>query len=166
MKKADLIKFAADDFCPIDLELDLKYLKKFDRDDDCLIENDNIPDQTFDNWTMHGPSTYCNGLWLAALKAAIEIGKTLNHNYHPLDSWLETGKKNLETKLWNGEYYLYDTKSPHGKAIMADQLCGQWYADLLDLGNIFKPERANAMLKKIFGLNVMKVKEGNIGALN
>lgn len=144
----------------------LKYLKQFDRDDDCLIENDNIPDQTFDNWTMHGPSTYCNGLWLAALAAAIEIAKILNHNYQPMDKWLEMGKKNLESKLWNGEYYLYDTKSSHGKAIMADQLCGQWYADLLGLGDIFQRDRVEKTLKKIFDFNVMKVGNGDIGAIN
>lgn len=143
-----------------------RYLKQFDRDGDCLVENDNIPDQTYDNWTMHGPSVYCNGLWLASLKAVIEIAKVLGEDYKEFQDWFEKGKKNLEEKLWNGDYYLYDTLSPHKENIMADQLCGQWYADLLGLGDVFKRENVNNVLKKIFDYNVMKIKDGNIGAIN
>ena len=142
------------------------YLKQFDRDNDCLIENDNIPDQTYDNWTMHGPSTYCNGLWLASLSAIIEIAKILNKDYKLFQSWLEIGKMNLETKLWHGDYYFYDTKSPHKENIMADELCGQWYADLLGLGDIFQKDRVEKTLKKIFNFNVMKISDGKIGAIN
>ena len=144
----------------------IKYLKQFDRDNDCLIENDNIPDQTYDNWTMHGPSTYCNGLWLASLKAGIEIAKVLNKDYKLFEAWFEMGKMNLESKLWHGDYYLYDTKSEHKENIMADQLCGQWYADLLGLGDIFQRDRVKKVLKKIFDFNVLKVGNGNIGAIN
>ena len=144
----------------------LNYLKQFDKDNDCLIENENIPDQTYDNWTMHGESTYCNGLWLAALKAAVEIGKIIQKDYKDFQGWLETGKKNLESKLWNESYYLFDTKSNHGKNIMADQLCGQWYADLLGLGDIFQYDRVQKTLKTIFDFNVMKIGNGKIGAIN
>lgn len=144
----------------------IKYLKQFDRDNDCLIENDGLPDQTYDNWTMSGPSTYCNGLWLAALKAAAEIAKLLGKDHKLFTSWFEVGRLNLESKLWNGDYYLYDTKSSHRENIMADQLCGQWYADLLGLGDVFQSDRVEKVLKKIFELNVNKVGGGNIGAVN
>lgn len=148
------------------LEKAINHLKKFDRDDDCLIENDNFPDQTYDNWVMHGPSTYCNGLWLSALLAMVEISKYLKKDIEPYNTWLIKGKKSLEEKLWSGNYYLYDTLSDYKNSIMADALCGQWYGDLLDLGDIFDPNKVNKMLKKIFELNVMKVKDGAIGALN
>ncbi len=144
----------------------ITYLKQFDRDNDCLIENDNIPDQTYDNWTMHGPSTYCNGLWLSALKATIEMAKILDKDYKLFEDWFQTGQINLESKLWTGEYYKFDTNSSHGNCIMADQLCGQWYADLLGLGDIFKPERVDSVLKKIYEYNVKKIQGGNIGAIN
>ena len=143
----------------------VKYLKQFDRDNDCLIENDNIPDQTYDNWTMHGASTYCNGLWLASLRAASEIAKVLEKDNKLFDSWFEIGRLNLESKLWNGDYYLYDTKSEHSKNIMADSLCGQWYSDLLELGDIFQKDRVQKTLKKIFDFNVMKI-GGELGAIN
>lgn len=144
----------------------VKYLKQFDRDNDCLIENDNVPDQTYDNWTMAGPSVYCNGLWLAALVSAIEIAKILNKDYKLFSAWFEMGKMNLESKLWKGDYYFFDTKSEHKNCIMADQLCGQWYADLLGLGDIFQNDRIKKVLKKLFDLNVGKIGDGNIGAIN
>ena len=160
----DDVQFLKDAWHPV-VEA-IKYLKQFDRDNDCLIENDNIPDQTYDNWTMYGPSTYCNGLWLASLSAAIEIAKLLGKDYKLFKAWLEMGKMNLESKLWQGDYYLYDTRSPHKGNIMADQLCGQWYADLLGLGDIFQGDRVQKVLKKIFDYNVLKVGNGNIGAIN
>lgn len=144
----------------------IKYLKKFDRDGDCLIENDNLPDQTYDNWTMFGPSTYCNGLWLAALQAAVKIGNILKKDTRLFKKWLKGGKKDLEKKLWNGKYYMFDMKSRHSSNVMADQLCGQWYADLLDLGDIFERKKVRKALRQIFKLNVKKVGGGKIGAIN
>ena len=43
-------------------------------------------------------------------------------------------------KLWNGEYFLYDTSSEYRDDIQADQLAGQWYADLIGLGDLVPSE--------------------------
>ena len=160
-KDIDFLKGAWDSVC-----LAIDYLKKFDRDNDCLIENDDLPDQTFDNWVMKGPSTYCNGLWLAALKAASEMAKVIDKKSLPYENWFEIGRKNLESKLWNGSYYNYDAESEYKESIMADQLCGQWYSDLLELGDILKKDRVEKVLRKIFELNVMKAGNGLVGAIN
>ncbi len=53
----------------------LEHLRKYDRDGDGIPENDAYPDQTYDVWVVHGESAYCGGLWLAALRAAEEIGE-------------------------------------------------------------------------------------------
>jgi non-lysosomal glucosylceramidase len=55
----------------------LTYLKTFDLDGDGIPENSGAPDQTFDDWKLQGVSAYCGGLWIAALEAAIAIGKIL-----------------------------------------------------------------------------------------
>ena len=55
----------------------MTYLGKFDRDGDGIPENDGYPDQTYDEWVVRGDSAYCGSLWLAALRAAEEIGKAL-----------------------------------------------------------------------------------------
>ena len=46
---------------------------EFDTDGDGLIENSGFPDQTYDIWTVSGPSAYTGGLWLGALTAAAAI---------------------------------------------------------------------------------------------
>jgi non-lysosomal glucosylceramidase len=60
---------------------------------------------------MSGPSAYCGGLYLAALQAMAEISSVMNDqesssNYKNI---LEKGKISFETKLWQGEYYLFDS---------------------------------------------------------
>ena len=49
----------------------------YDRDDDGLIENDGFPDQTYDIWTVTGPSAYTAGLWVAALAACVQLGEVM-----------------------------------------------------------------------------------------
>lgn len=148
------------------IEVAIKYLKAFDRDNDGLIENENIPDQTFDNWSLSGPSTYCNGLWLAALLSVIEITKILGKDFTLYKSWFDEGQKNLELKLSNEEYYLLDTNPENKNILMADALCGQWYADLLGLGDVFNKDRVDKTLRNIFRLNVSSVGNGKTGAIN
>ena len=53
------------------------HLQQYDHDGDGLPENNGYPDQTYDEWVVQGESAYCGGLWLAALRAAEEIARTL-----------------------------------------------------------------------------------------
>lgn len=101
----------------------------WDKDGDGLIENDGSPDQTFDTWTMRGPSAYCGGLWLAALHGMTEMGGVLGEA-EEVARWsavLTRGRASFEEKLWAGMYYRFDTASGSRDSIMADQLCGHWY---------------------------------------
>ena len=65
----------------------MEYMLQFDRDGDGLIENDGFPDQTYDAWSVKGPSAYTGGLWLACLYAAAvmarKLGKTLEGKILP-----------------------------------------------------------------------------------
>jgi non-lysosomal glucosylceramidase len=36
----------------------VQWVETFDRDGDGLIENSGFPDQTYDIWTVQGPSAY------------------------------------------------------------------------------------------------------------
>jgi non-lysosomal glucosylceramidase len=49
---------------------------------------------------------------------------------------------------------------------MADQLAGQWYANLTGLGDLVPKEMRVSALKKIFSFNVMNYAKGEMGALN
>jgi non-lysosomal glucosylceramidase len=146
----------------------LEHLRQYDRTGDGLPQDDNYPDQTYDEWIVHGESAYCGGLWLAALRAAEEIGRVLGENnaaskYH---QWFAKGQKTYVDKLWSGDYFRYDTLSEYRDNVQADQLAGQWYANMTGLGDLVPRDMQLKALKKIFDLNVMKFHDGEMGAVN
>jgi hypothetical protein len=68
--------------------------------------------------------------------------------------------------LWNGEYYiqLIDPNSPpsdqFGEGCLADQLFGQWWAHLLDLGHILPEEHVKTTLRSIVQYNFRESFQG------
>jgi non-lysosomal glucosylceramidase len=146
----------------------LEYLRKYDHDGDGIPENDGFPDQTYDVWVVRGESAYCGGLWLAAVRAAEEIARTLGDNaaakkYKEL---FARSQASFINKLWNGSYFSYDTKSEYRDNIQADQLAGQWYATMTGLGDLVPREMQRSALIKIYDNNVMKFAKGEMGAVN
>jgi len=146
----------------------LDHLRQYDRTGDGLPQDDNYPDQTYDEWIVHGESAYCGGLWLAALRAAEEMARVLGDNtavnkYH---DWFAKGQKTYVDKLWSGDYFRYDTLSEYRDNVQADQLAGQWYANMTGLGDLVSRDMQKKALKKIFDLNVMKFHNGEMGAVN
>ena len=147
----------------------LAYLKTFDRDGDGIPENGGAPDQTFDDWRLQGISAYCGGLWLAALEAAVAIAEYLAAHPEPYEfspeesvtppdpvemgkvyqTWLEQAKPLYQETLWNGRYYRLDSESG-SEVVMADQLCGQFYARLLGLADIVPEECALSALQAVY----------------
>ncbi|KAH9680924.1 non-lysosomal glucosylceramidase [Citrus sinensis] len=147
----------------------MEYMEQFDRDGDCLIENDGFPDQTYDTWTVHGVSAYCGCLWLAALQAAAAMALQLGDK--PFAEYCKgkflKAKSVFEEKLWNGSYFNYDSgSSSNSKSIQTDQLAGQWYTASSGLPSLFDEAQIKSTLQKIFDFNVMKVKGGRMGAVN
>jgi non-lysosomal glucosylceramidase len=146
----------------------LSYLEQYAHTGDGIPQNDGYPDQTYDTWVVRGESAYCGGLWLAALRAAEEMGKALGDTqsaakYHEL---FTRGQASYIKHLWNGEYFLYDTESEYKDDIQAEQLAGQWYANMTGLGNLVPMEMQKKALKKVFDFNVMKFGNGNMGAVS
>ncbi|WP_138501708.1 GH116 family glycosyl hydrolase [Nostoc sp. PA-18-2419] len=154
----------------------LNYLKTFDLDGDGIPENSGAPDQTFDDWRLQGVSAYCGGLWLAALEAAIAISNILLEKNlgdrqdlalqkSTYEAWLEQSRPIYEEKLWNGQYYRLDSESG-SDVVMADQLCGQFYARLLGLPDIVPSDRALCALKTVYDACFLKFCDGQFGAAN
>jgi non-lysosomal glucosylceramidase len=146
----------------------LEYLRKYDKDGDGVPENEGYPDQTYDEWVVRGESAYSGSLWLAALRSAEEIAKQLGDSakaseYHAL---LAKSQASYIKKLWNGEYFRYDTASEYRDNIQADQLAGQWYANMTGLGDIIPRDMQLSALKKIYNFNVLKFADGSMGAVN
>jgi non-lysosomal glucosylceramidase len=145
----------------------ITYLRQFDHGGG-IPENSGYPDQTYDSWVVRGVSAYSGGLWLAGLRAGEETALILGDKA-TADTYRQLFQKAQQTyisKLWNGEYFRYDTESENQNAIQADQLAGQWYANMLGLGDLVPHQMQLSAAKKIFDLNVMKFAGGQMGAAN
>lgn len=156
----------------------LTYLKSFDLDQDGIPENSGAPDQTFDDWRMKGMSAYCGGLWIAALEAAIAIGNvllnpphrslspdTIQDSIHTFKSWLQQSRQVYHSTLWNGQFYQLDSES-NSPAVMADQLCGQFYARLLNLPDVVPSDCAETALQSIYQSCFLNFHQGKYGIAN
>jgi non-lysosomal glucosylceramidase len=147
----------------------LEHIAVFDLDGDGLLDNEGFPDQTYDVWSARGASAYTGGLWLAALSAAAAMADMLGKaaQADQFRAMLAKGQNAYEDKLWNGEYYNYDSStSRHHDSIMADQMAGQWYARACGLPPIVPEGHARSALKKVFTFNVMQFAGGEMGAVN
>jgi non-lysosomal glucosylceramidase len=149
------------------VQIAMKYLEQFDHGGG-IPENSGYPDQTYDSWIVRGVSAYCGGLWLAALRASEETARVLGETqsadtYH---AQFVKAQKTYIDKLWNGEYFRYDEQSEYRDSIQADQLAGQWYANMTGLGDLYPKQMQLSAAKKIFATNVMKFNNGEMGAAN
>ena len=151
----------------LDRVMDL--LAATDVDGDALPDHDGIPDQTYDTWPMTGPSAYGGSLYLGAL-AALEAmhrrsGDTVGTER--LSARRATAARSFERRLWRGSHYAYDDGgAASSESVMADQLAGQWYADVTGLGDLVAPARVRAALRTIHELNVVAFGDGLMGAVN
>ncbi len=153
-------------YCWPSVKKALAVAKSQDTDGDGL-PNSTGADQTYDNMEMEGNTAYCGGLFLAALLAGGELARvcgeeTLSRTYQ---AWFELGRESFERKLWTGSYYRMDTGS-RGDRIMADQLCGQWYAKACGLPGIVPASRAARAYRTIYEHNLLKFDGGRIGPVN
>jgi non-lysosomal glucosylceramidase len=147
----------------------IQHVQRFDRDGDGLIENSGSPDQTYDVWSVKGPSAYTGGLWLACLRAAAELAEIAGKldKAREYRSLYEKGCRSFEERLWNGRYYNYDSsRSRQHDSIMADQMAGQWYARACGLPPIHDLAHIKSSLATVFDWNVMRFFDGQMGAVN
>lgn len=147
----------------------MHFLSLFDHDGDCMIENEGFPDQTYDAWSVRGVSAYSGGLWLAALHATAHmaevIAETKAAGYYR--SVLYRAQRVFEAKLWTGAYYKYDEGAAGSSlSIMADQLCGHWYARACGLPALHPDANVRSALLSVYNNNVMRFRGGQAGAVN
>ncbi|MEE1010587.1 MAG: GH116 family glycosyl hydrolase [Acutalibacteraceae bacterium] len=124
-------------------------------------DNDGLPDydtrrNTYDAWNFSGTPVYISVLWLAALKAAVFIADRVGDKSRS-DQWsniLFNGKKSLEEKLWNGEYYnLWRNNDVTDESLMTDQLDGEWFLRMIGLDGNLPDERVRSVIEFIFKNN-------------
>lgn len=146
----------------------MEYLRKYDSDGDGMIKNGGFPDQTYDDWVARGESAYCGSLYLAALRATSEIARVLSDTATAAsyDALFKKAQAAYIKNLWNGKYFNYDQGSPYHDNSMAEQLAGQWYANLSGLGDLVPAAMRHSALQHVYDYNVMKFQGGEMGAIN
>lgn len=133
-------------------------IEKIDTDGDGLPDYD-TKRNTYDAWNFSGASAYISILWLAALKAAAVIAEKAEkiEQSKKWSSLLEKGKKSLEEKLWNDEYYnLWVDGSETDESLMTDQLDGEWFLRMIGLEGNLPDDRVRKVVEFIFFNNFDK----------
>lgn len=110
--------------------------------------------------SVFGPNLFIGALYLAALRAAEEMAL---RQEEPEAAALyrerfDTGSRGYDTLLWNGEYWIHKADPDHpdqawGTGCHADQLFGQWWAYLLDLGDLLPLERVKTAVSNLLKFN-------------
>ena len=110
---------------------------------------------------IEGPNSFIESLYLAALRAAEVMAKTVGDTESAARyrDRFRKGRKAANDLLWDGEYYAHrfdpETESllAYGRGCHADQLFGQWWAHSLGLGHVLPPARVRRALSSIVKYN-------------
>ncbi len=134
----------------------------FDRDNDGLIENDGIPDQTFDNVPMAGVSAYCGGLWLAAMRATADLANRMGDETQATkwEALSSRAEPRFDELLWNGDHYQVDTEGAFSDALFSEQLFGPALARIYGLGDVVPVDHAVTALRRIYQKNFLEAGNG------
>lgn len=139
----------------------------WDEDGDGMIENSGTADTTYDNWVMQGPSAYVGNLYLAALNSMAEMEAMAGNDNTEWKNKFETANKVYIDKLWQGNYFYFDTTERGKNVILADQLAGHWYSTMANSDTVIvEQSRVKKTLATIFANNVLKFRSGGQGAVN
>ena len=116
-------------------------------------------DQTFDLWHFEGANSYTAGIYLAALLASRKMALRMRDVSFETDCrrYYDKGRRSFEKNLWNGRYF--------GKVCALSQLNGQWYADLLGLGDVADPAKIQTALGNILNLNARPSRFGLVNSV-
>ena len=134
--------------------------KTWDADRDGVMEGEQH--NTYDI-EFYGPNSMMGSLYLGALTAAARMAEHLGDAasagmYREL---AQRGAASLDRELFNGEYYVQrvDESQPkaakyqYGEGCLSDQLLGQWFAEVVNLGKLLPHGHVEAALDAIFRYN-------------
>lgn len=135
-----------------------EFIIKEDGNSDGLIEKEQA--NTYDI-AFYGANTYVGGLYLACLRAAEEMAVLMKD-----DSFAKRcreiftkGSANTVDRLWNGDYFIQDvdlakhSKFQYADGCLSDQLFGQTWAHLSNLGYIYPEDKVKKALSSVWKYN-------------
>ncbi len=123
---------------------------------------------TYDD-AVYGINSFIGSLYLAALRAMEEMSLRMGDEGYAKQcrERFEKGKNRLSEECWNGEYYfqpgdLTQLKGRnYGTGCFADQVVGQWWAHILNLGYVLPEDRVKAALEAVLKYNWRERMEGH-----
>jgi non-lysosomal glucosylceramidase len=149
----------------------------WDADKDGVMEGEQH--NTYDI-EFYGPNTMMGTFYLGALRAAEEMARVLGHDEKAAEyrTVYESGRQKHTEQLWNGEYYKQEIVLPsiegweekpsfaqavrpgepipryqYGPGCLADQLLGQWFAEVVGLGDLLPADQVKNTLQSIVKYN-------------
>lgn len=117
---------------------------------------------------LAGLNTYMGTLWLAALRSGEELALLVGDRVQA-QAWRELfdrGSAAYDEALFTGEYYrqILEDGDPHEfqweTGCLSDQLIGQWWAHVLDLGYLLPVEHVRTALASVVRHNLRVGFEG------
>ena len=122
---------------------------------------------------FHGPNTFVGSLYIAALLAGARMATAMGDQdaatrYRAIG---ERGRAWTEANLYNGAYFTQrlaqdqDTRFQYGDGCLTDQLFGQTWARLLDLGTLYDPAKVGSGLRAVYRYNFAPP-GGSLGVYN
>jgi len=129
-----------------------------DGNEDGLIEK--VQANTYDI-AFYGANTYVGSLYLAALKAASAMATIMNDTTFATrcGKIVQAGEDNTVKRLWNNEYFVQDVdlkahpEYQYKDGCLSDQLFGQTWNHLNNLGYIYPKEKVKQTLESIWKYN-------------
>ena len=127
----------------------------WDKDEDGMLEG---PQHGMDS-KHGGTSSWMGGMYLAALAAAEQMAMlqeevTLAGRYGAI---LRKGAKSQDERLFNGEYFIQipdpTPRRDYNTGCYTDQMLGQWWAELTDLGWIYPKDHVRSAMLSLFKYN-------------
>jgi len=111
---------------------------------------------------LAGLNTFMGTYWLAALRAAEELARTVGDDARA-QAWQQrfrAGSAGYDQALFTGAYYrqVLEDGDPvafqWGEGCLSDQLIGQWWAHLLDLGYLLPRDHVRTALRSVVEHNL------------
>jgi len=137
-------------------------ITNWDADADGVMDRPQF--NTYDE-AIDGQNSFVSSLYLAALRAAEEMARLMKdeesaRRYRAL---FESGRRMISQKLFDGEYYIQisdNLRYGYGKGCLSDQVVGQWWARVLNLGDILPVEQVRSALRSIFKYSWLTSQKG------
>ena len=131
---------------------------EWDKDQDGVMET--MQHNTYDIEFL-GANTMMGTFYLGALKVLEKIATILGDTEYAqkCKGLYDSGSDKYPELLWNGEFFIQDCdvetapRYQFGKGCLSDQLLGQWFSTIVDLGYVLPEDMVKTTLESIFKYN-------------